>query len=142
MFFAGGISEPMKAFQARDSPITLAAVPPGAGCAHPDPGERTSSFSFSFRKKVSESEIAFSRIWFSVILDRASADQADALGQQHPNPYQSDPGAGRLSGVGTTLSAAILPSEFRSSVHLMVAAGEPEHPDTFSRDLVPLLKRS
>jgi type IV pilus assembly protein PilC len=92
--------------------------------------KKTSSFSFSFRKKVSQSEVAIFTRQFSVMLDAGLPliQGLDAIAQQHPNPAFKAVLEQVRTEVesGSTLSAAMAhhPKVFDSLYTNMIAAGE------------------
>ncbi len=92
--------------------------------------KRSQGFSFSFRKKVSQAEIAVFTRQFSVMLDAGLPliQALDAIAQQHPNQEFKtvlEQVRGDVEG-GSTLSAAMArhPKVFDSLYTNMVAAGE------------------
>jgi type IV pilus assembly protein PilC len=92
--------------------------------------KKASPFSFSFRKKVSQTEVAVFTRQFSVMLDAGLPliQGLDAIGQQHPNPAFKEVLEQVRMDVesGSTLSAAMArhPKVFDSLYTNMVAAGE------------------
>jgi type IV pilus assembly protein PilC len=92
--------------------------------------KKASSFSFSFRKKVSQSEVAVFTRQFSVMLDAGLPliQGLDAIAQQHPNPaFKEVLEQVRLDvESGSTLSFAMArhPKVFDSLFTNMIAAGE------------------
>jgi type IV pilus assembly protein PilC len=92
--------------------------------------KKASSFSFSFRKKVSQAEVAIFTRQFSVMLDAGLPliQGLDAIAQQHPNPaFKEVLEQVRLDvESGSTLSAAMArhPKVFDSLFTNMIAAGE------------------
>jgi type IV pilus assembly protein PilC len=92
--------------------------------------KKAQGFSFSFRKKVSQSEVAIFTRQFSVMLDAGLPliQGLDAIAQQHPNKEFKavlEQIRGDVEG-GSTLSAAMErhPKVFDSLYTNMVAAGE------------------
>jgi type IV pilus assembly protein PilC len=92
--------------------------------------KKASSFSFSLRKKVSQSEVAIFTRQFSVMLDAGLPliQGLDAIAQQHPNPaFKEVLEQVRLDvESGSTLSSAMArhPKVFDSLFTNMIAAGE------------------
>lgn len=92
--------------------------------------KKESSFNISFKKKVSQTEVAIFTRQFSVMLDAGLPliQALDAIGQQHPNPAFKQVLEQIRMDVesGTTLSAAMArhPKVFDSLYTNMIAAGE------------------
>src|SRR5512139_3445009 len=92
--------------------------------------KKTSGFNFSFRKKVSQSEVAVFTRQFSVMLDAGLPliQGLDAIASQHPNQAFKEVLEQIRMDVeaGTTLSAAMArhPKVFDSLYTNMIAAGE------------------
>ena len=92
--------------------------------------KKASTFSFSFKKKVSQTEVAVFTRQFSVMLDAGLPliQGLDAIAQQHPNPAFKDVLEQIRTDVesGSTLSSAMArhPKVFDSLYTNMVAAGE------------------
>lgn len=92
--------------------------------------KKSSSFNFSFMKKVSQTEVAIFTRQFSVMLDAGLPliQGLDAIGGQHPNPAFKQVLEQIRMDVesGTTLSAAMSrhPKVFDSLYTNMIAAGE------------------
>jgi len=92
--------------------------------------KKSAGFNFSFKKKVSQSEVAIFTRQFSVMLDAGLPliQGLDAIGGQHPNPTFKQVLEQIRMDVesGTTLSAAMArhPKVFDSLYTNMIAAGE------------------